>query len=307
MKTENSAKYRFTLTSIRHPRYCLTNKPIHCDGRYSESCIRSRVKCIGFARRRRGRGGRIVLDRISTNMDEFWANLDYTIYSGSTKLTAKEICRQNEVKRLQQQESIIRDKSQSIVIDLEPSNLPRASSGFTPQANSSDDKMENIVIKTEEKTAVTVNENLETVNRTKTNSASRTIGKHFDFKRNDVNTTTTTLDAITNRNSGTVNIINTDNNNNSGNNSNSSDSNKNNNNNNNINSSTSNANNRLSNTNNTIRLPSNTSGHLRRHLDSAHPSTFGSSPSSTSDNVVDASDLASSIFQRNNNSVHSKT
>lgn len=230
-------------------------------------------------------------------MDEFWTNLDYTIYSGSTKLTAKEICRQNELKKLQQQETIIKDKSQSIVIDLEPTNLPRISSGFTQANSSSDDKMENIVIKTEEKTAVSVNENLDTVNRTKANNASTTIGKNFDVKRNDVNTTTTTLDAITNRNNGTVNIINTDNNNNSGNNSNSSDISKNNNN------STSNANNRLSNTNNMNRLPSNSSGNLRRHLNSAHPPSYGSSPSSASDNAVDVSEIAPSIFQRNDSSI----
>uniref|UniRef100_A0A1A9WQS1 Enhancer of polycomb-like protein n=1 Tax=Glossina brevipalpis TaxID=37001 RepID=A0A1A9WQS1_9MUSC len=50
-------KYRFTLTSIRHPR----------------------ARCIGFARRRLGRGGRVLLDRVTTNFDDFWSQLDYTI------------------------------------------------------------------------------------------------------------------------------------------------------------------------------------------------------------------------------------
>ncbi|XP_055309269.1 uncharacterized protein LOC129573097 [Sitodiplosis mosellana] len=298
-KSEHSAKYRFTLTSIRHPK----------------------VRCIGFSRRRRGRGGRIVLDRISTNMDEFWANLDYTIYSGNTKLTAKEICRQHELKKLQQQESLVNDKSQSIVIDLEPpANTPKSSgssSSLFPAAASasSDDKMENIVIKTEEKTAATVmNECLDSVNRTKANNsaanqaatatAASIIGKHFDVKRNtDVNTaTTTTLDAITNRNNGTVNIINTDNNNNSGNNSNNSSKNNSN--------STSNTNNRLSNINNMFRLPSNANAaDVRRHFNLAHSSPFGSSPSSsTSDNVVivDASENTSTNLQQSNNSLSSK-
>lgn len=276
-----------------------------------------RVRCIGFSRRRRGRGGRIVLDRISTNMDEFWANLDYTIYSGNTKLTAKEICRQHELKKLQQQESIVNDKSQSIVIDLEPpppttttntqkslASASTSSSSLFPQASaSSDDKMENIVIKTEEKTSVTVmNECPDTVNRTKANNANAIIGKHFDVKRNDVNTaTTTTLDAITNRNNGTVNIINTDNNNNSGNNSNSSKNNSN---------SSSNTNNRLSNINNMFRLPSNANAaDVRRHFNLAHSSPFGSSPSSsTSDNVVvvDASENTSTNLQQSNNSLSSK-
>ena len=38
-----------------------------------------RPRCIGFARRRVGRGGRILLDRVATNFDEFWSQLDYTI------------------------------------------------------------------------------------------------------------------------------------------------------------------------------------------------------------------------------------
>lgn len=259
-----------------------------------------RVKCIGFARRRRGRGGRIVLDRISTNMDEFWANLDYTIYSGGTKLTAKEICRQNELKKMQQQESLVRDKSQSIVIDLEPSDLPQTSSVSEQRGiTASDDKMDNIVIKSEEKTALTVNEHLDAVNRTKSDIANAIVGKHFDLKRNDVNitTTTTTFDAITNRNNGTVNIINTDNNNNSGNNSSSSSKNNSN------NSSSSNANSRLSNINNTFRLPSNTSGNVRRRLSLA-PSS--SSSLSFAENPVDASDTTSPLFHQSDTCSSSK-
>ncbi|CAG9859413.1 unnamed protein product [Phyllotreta striolata] len=49
-------RYRFNLTSLSNPR-----------------------RCIGFARRRVGRGGRIILDRISTNYDDFWRTLDYSI------------------------------------------------------------------------------------------------------------------------------------------------------------------------------------------------------------------------------------
>lgn len=249
-----------------------------------------RVKCIGFARRRRGRGGRIVLDRISTNMDEFWANLDYTIYSGNTKLTAKEICRRYELKKQQQS---IKDQSQSVVIDLEPTNRPKSPSLLTAQSSTSnDDKTEYIVIKTEEKT---VNETLDAANRTNFNSANATINKHFDLKRNDVNMATTTSDTITNRINGTVNILNTDNNNNSGNNSNSS---KNNNNN-----SSNNANNRLSNLNNMFRLSPNASADVRRHFNFAHSSPFGSSPfSSMPDNVVDTLESTSTTFQQNSNS-----
>ncbi|XP_076624633.1 enhancer of Polycomb [Colletes latitarsis] len=51
-------KYRFALTSI--------TKPV--------------PRCIGFARRRIGRGGRVILDRCSTDMDDMWSSLDFTIH-----------------------------------------------------------------------------------------------------------------------------------------------------------------------------------------------------------------------------------
>lgn len=54
-------KFRYNLTSI-------TDK------------LHERRRCIGFARRRVGRGGRIILDRCSTaEDDEFWRTLDFTI------------------------------------------------------------------------------------------------------------------------------------------------------------------------------------------------------------------------------------
>ncbi|XP_012220867.1 enhancer of polycomb homolog 1 [Linepithema humile] len=51
-------KYRFALTSI--------SKPV--------------PRCIGLARRRMGRGGRMILDRCTADMDEMWSSLDYTIH-----------------------------------------------------------------------------------------------------------------------------------------------------------------------------------------------------------------------------------
>lgn len=50
-------RYRYTLTSLSNPR-----------------------RCIGFARRRVGRGGRIILDRAATDFDDFWRTVDFTIY-----------------------------------------------------------------------------------------------------------------------------------------------------------------------------------------------------------------------------------
>lgn len=49
-------RYRFTLTSLSNPR-----------------------RCIGFARRRIGRGGRVILDRVTTDYDDLWRTLDFTI------------------------------------------------------------------------------------------------------------------------------------------------------------------------------------------------------------------------------------
>ncbi|KAL1140417.1 hypothetical protein AAG570_000349 [Ranatra chinensis] len=51
-------RYRFSLTSV-----CLPHK-----------------KCIGLARRRLGRGGRVVIDRAGPSLDDFWASLDFTIH-----------------------------------------------------------------------------------------------------------------------------------------------------------------------------------------------------------------------------------
>ncbi|KAL7306312.1 hypothetical protein TKK_0001740 [Trichogramma kaykai] len=51
-------KYKYSMTSI--------NKPT--------------LKCIGLARRRIGRGGRVILDRLSHNIDDLWGSLGFTIH-----------------------------------------------------------------------------------------------------------------------------------------------------------------------------------------------------------------------------------
>ncbi|KAL0099205.1 hypothetical protein PUN28_020049 [Cardiocondyla obscurior] len=58
-------KYRFALTSI--------TKPV--------------PKCIGFARRRIGRGGRVILDRCTADMDDMWSSLDFTIHDSERETT----------------------------------------------------------------------------------------------------------------------------------------------------------------------------------------------------------------------------
>ncbi|CAO1306026.1 unnamed protein product [Diamesa hyperborea] len=52
----NRMHHPYNLTSIRNPN----------------------PRCIGFARRRVGRGGRVILDRIPTNVDTFWTQLNDT-------------------------------------------------------------------------------------------------------------------------------------------------------------------------------------------------------------------------------------
>ncbi|XP_021926420.1 enhancer of polycomb homolog 1 isoform X2 [Zootermopsis nevadensis] len=55
-------RYRYCLTSISNPEQ----------------------KCIGFARRRIGRGGRVILDRASTEADDIFAYLDFTVHDSGT-------------------------------------------------------------------------------------------------------------------------------------------------------------------------------------------------------------------------------
>lgn len=54
-------RYRYTLASLSHPR-----------------------RCIGFARRRLGRGGRVILDRATHSMDDLWRHLDFTVIEASS-------------------------------------------------------------------------------------------------------------------------------------------------------------------------------------------------------------------------------
>ncbi|GBP82739.1 Enhancer of polycomb homolog 1 [Eumeta japonica] len=60
-------KQRYTLTSLSEP--------------YS--------RCVGFARRRMGRGGRVLLDRVPTPLDDLWPHLPFTF----NKVTAATLLR----------------------------------------------------------------------------------------------------------------------------------------------------------------------------------------------------------------------
>ncbi|XP_067004154.1 enhancer of polycomb homolog 1 [Anabrus simplex] len=57
----------------RRYRYCLT------------SIATPQRKCVGFARRRIGRGGRVILDRAATSMDDIFSSFDFTVLDNSNK------------------------------------------------------------------------------------------------------------------------------------------------------------------------------------------------------------------------------
>lgn len=74
-KQENGSadkRYRYTLTSLSNPRR----------------------RCIGFARRRMGRGGRIILDRAHHDLDDFWRTVDFTIYEPDNTTTTTTMTQQ---------------------------------------------------------------------------------------------------------------------------------------------------------------------------------------------------------------------
>lgn len=143
--------------------------------------VNFRPRCIGFARRRVGRGGRIILDRVSTNLDEFWANLDYTIFDGGKRILPKtdaqhQQCQQQNGENQEQiNQTIINngikiedeDDSSSCVIDLVKTN---------PTSNNNQSKNLNLTFNTKQLTTecsasgMNINKNIinsdVTINRT---------------------------------------------------------------------------------------------------------------------------------------------
>lgn len=66
----------------------------------------NRRRCIGFARRRVGRGGRIILDRASTTTDdEFWRTLDFTILDNKQSSVSRTTDECNEKDTISRSES----------------------------------------------------------------------------------------------------------------------------------------------------------------------------------------------------------
>ncbi|KAH8372613.1 hypothetical protein KR009_001029 [Drosophila setifemur] len=93
----SNAKYRYTLTSLNYPR----------------------PRCIGFARRRLGRGGRVLLDRAETYFDDFWSQLDYTVMESV-------VADRKGGDKLKQEhpDQLSKPSSPPTVVDLLPSGKP---------------------------------------------------------------------------------------------------------------------------------------------------------------------------------------
>lgn len=124
-----------------------------------------RPRCIGFARRRIGRGGRIVLDRVSTNMDDVWSN--FTIYDSA--ITQEQQQHQLQLKHQKQhdeEDSVVGDlvsvKSEkpdnigSVVVDLVTHRVGRMNSVDSVPRTNSLSWSENIVINSEQSNHPTV-------------------------------------------------------------------------------------------------------------------------------------------------------
>ncbi|XP_061390283.1 serine-rich adhesin for platelets [Musca vetustissima] len=110
-------KYRYTLASIKHPR----------------------PRCIGFARRRMGRGGRILLDRVASNFDDFWSQLDYTILesktSDCTTASVDTTAATTTTKTNNKKDSSTKPASPPTVVDLVPPTGVLAATASTTNTN----------------------------------------------------------------------------------------------------------------------------------------------------------------------------
>ncbi|XP_065167332.1 enhancer of polycomb homolog 1 [Atheta coriaria] len=109
-------RYRYTLTSLNHPR-----------------------TCVGFARRRMGRGGRVILDRLSADVNDFWRMMDYTVYDSTDAVTEAAACARTEIKVEPQEDSLPAAARTSVseVCDVSLSTATTVSEGVKQE--SSDD------------------------------------------------------------------------------------------------------------------------------------------------------------------------
>ncbi|KAG5678277.1 hypothetical protein PVAND_007966 [Polypedilum vanderplanki] len=120
-------KYRYSLTSLCTPQ----------------------PRCIGFARRRVGRGGRILLDRVSSNYDDIWSKLDFTIYDNEKSVATIEKFEQDT--RIK--DTCIINSNQPAINSLTDGTTAQVltinSSGVKSQKSQNEHFNNNIVIKSE--------------------------------------------------------------------------------------------------------------------------------------------------------------
>ncbi|XP_034951560.1 enhancer of polycomb homolog 1 [Chelonus insularis] len=104
-------KYRFALTSISKPT----------------------PRCIGYARRRIGRGGRVILDRYPTDIDDIWSSLDFTIHEPQDLQQTDPI--NNNATNLKQEWLHFHPKTTSPVAGLDPNPSDEESSWSTSNSS----------------------------------------------------------------------------------------------------------------------------------------------------------------------------
>ncbi len=83
--------------------------------RYSLASLSTpKPRCIGFARRRMGRGGRYVLDRAYSNYDDLWRSLDFSDLNNGDD----DLARQDKMSNLNVDDSsdVIMDDDQVIIV-----------------------------------------------------------------------------------------------------------------------------------------------------------------------------------------------
>lgn len=91
------------------------------------SSLLFRPRCIGFARRRMGRGGRVLLDRVASNFDDFWSQLDYTILESKTTDSTAVSAVDSSTTTTKNNDSTAKPASPPTVVDLVPSTTVSAS------------------------------------------------------------------------------------------------------------------------------------------------------------------------------------
>lgn len=81
-RRNSQCSYQAPIPNFGNWPWCSSEEGGYADKRYRYSLTsisRPHPQCIGFARRRVGRGGRVILDRVCESQDDYWAAQDFKI------------------------------------------------------------------------------------------------------------------------------------------------------------------------------------------------------------------------------------